>query len=75
MTAAQQASQAKIAHDLLNPIAAALGYAQILADPERSLTDELRVQFAQEIVDSLEKVRDRLPAALGLPASQERSRP
>lgn len=67
----QAEAAAKIAHDLLNPVAAALGYAQVLADPARVLSDERRRQFAQEIVTCLEKVRDRLPGALGLTPAGE----
>lgn len=57
---------ARVAHDLLNPIAAALGYAQVLADPDRDLSRVRCQEFAREIVACLEKVRDRLPVALGL---------
>ena len=70
LKAADERSAAKVAHDLLNPIAAALGYAHVLADPNRDIPDERRVQFAQEIVSCLQKVRTRLPEALGLPPEQ-----
>lgn len=66
MTAQNPDSAAMVVHDLLNPIAAALGYAQVLADPARTLSPERRQLFAEEIVASLQKVRDRLPAALGI---------
>jgi signal transduction histidine kinase len=59
-------TRARVVHDLLNPLSSALGYAQILADPGRELSPELRREFAREVADSLQRACDRLPELLDL---------
>ncbi len=54
-------TRARIVHDLLNPLSSALGYAQLLADPDRDLPPELQREFAREVADGLKRVCDRLP--------------
>jgi len=66
MTTLDPETRARLVHDLLNPLASALGYAQILADPGRNLSPELQREFAAEIADGLKRVCDRLPELFGL---------
>lgn len=42
-------------HDLLTPIGAAMGFAEVLCDPDRNLSEDQRQEFTMEVRRNLER--------------------